>query len=681
MRDKLFDVFYKGFCEQVSLAKDNEMYGWEDQDFFTMVMLDYLEEAGEVEDVVICPYRAYGLQMNAYMISDNQEEVSLFVSVYNESSECKTVSKTSINASVKRGLQLYRKAVNDLYESFEKDNDTYEFAITINKNKYNIEKLRIIILTNGNIKPIEFQDIVLENTTVTFQIWDMDRLFRCMSSGKKRETIEIDFKNTYRATVPCIYIHASENYKTYLAVFNGLTLAKIYDDFNARLLQKNVRSFLQVRGKVNKGIRYTLQNDPDMFLAYNNGISVTTESVKIEKKDGNTCITKIKDMQIVNGGQTTVSIYNAYKDKKVVTDLSKVFVQAKISVVDNAENIDEVVKNISEFSNTQNKIQMADFSANDPFHCQIEELSRTIWTPVQNGSEAQNWFYERARGQYSDMLLRETTPSRKRQFKQTHPMFSRTDLAKFENTWDQLPYYVSEGAQKNFRRFTLQLGERKDFVPNEIYYKKLIAKAILYRQTEKLVQEQKYGGYRANIVTYTLAFLSNKTAQKIDLETIWKNQSLSMVLKGEIVKVSRIVHNYIVNPPDGANISEWCKKKKCWDGLLNEADYTLNDDLAREMIDEDCRNEVIMHTKSSESDMNMITFEEQEVINEVYAVEAGVWFGISKWARDTKNLEVWQRSLAFSLGTLKGRQKKPSYKQAIQGQKIYKIAKEKGFAV
>ena len=195
------------------------------------------------------------------------------------------------------------------------------------------------------------------------------------------------------------------------------------------------------------------------------------------------------------------------RDKKNVVDLSRVFVQMKVSVITSLDDMNEIVPRISAYANTQNKVQIADFSANDPYHRRIEELSRTIWAPAQGGALPQNWFYERARGQYADMLSRESTTLRKRKFKEQHPLFTKTDLAKYENTWDQLPFYVSEGAQKNFRRFTVRLDQHKGKLPDEAYYHNLIAKAILFKRTEKLVSQQQYGGYRANIVTYTLAFL------------------------------------------------------------------------------------------------------------------------------------------------------------------------------
>lgn len=230
-------------------------------------------------------------------------------------------------------------------------------------------------------------------------------MYRCVTSGKMRETIEIDFVEKFQTSIPCIENNTSKKYSVYLAIINGDLLAALYDEFRDRLLEKNVRSFLQVKGGVNKGIRDTLRDEPDMFLAYNNGISVTAESVEIVRdENGKPSIKRIRDMQIVNGGQTTASIFNAKNDRKIATDLSQVFVQMKISVIHSADDMDEIVPRISTFANTQNKIQVVDFSANDPFHRRIEELSRTIWAPAQGGIKPRNWFYERARGQYADKL-------------------------------------------------------------------------------------------------------------------------------------------------------------------------------------------------------------------------------------------------------------------------------------
>lgn len=673
--DKSLIQFYQDFMEGVLIAADMETSGWTKDDFLTSIMLEYLEEAGEVTDSIMCPFRSHGLQLNAYAIDEDFSSLDLFVCIYSDSDSPKSVSQTDVDAAIKRAIQLYQKAMNDLYTSFEKDNDTYEFAITVNKQKDTIKTVRICALTNGLVKPIPFKSITIGNAEISFVIWDIDRLYRCVSSGKMRETIEIDFEEKYGVTVPCIENSISDKYSVYLAIISGKLLASLYDEFRDRLLEKNVRSFLQVKGAVNKGIRDTLRDEPDMFLAYNNGISVTAESVEIVRdENGKPSIRSIRDMQIVNGGQTTASIFNARHDKKIAADLSKVFVQMKLSVITSPEDMDEIVPRISAFANTQNKVQVADFSANDPYHRRIEELSRTIWTPVQGGMKPVNWFYERARGQYADMLSRETTTLRRKQFKETHPVFTKTDLAKYENTWDQLPYFVSEGAQKNFRRFTLRVNEHRSLLPDEKYYQNLIAKAILFRRTEKLVQQQQYGGYRANIVTYSLAYLSYKTAQRIDLERIWKEQSLSMELESAITAISAIVRDVIISPPGGANVGEWCKKEKCWN-IVKECEYVISDALQAELV------EVVYDTTKSAptNSIESLTEEDQRLIDETASVSPETWFALSRWAKETNNFQPWLRSMLFSVGSLTGRGRKPSIKQSRHAMKALKDAKEKGF--
>ncbi len=673
--DKSMDQFYYDFMEEVSVASDMETSGWTKDDFLTSIMLEYLEEAGEVSDPVMCPFRSHGLQLNAYAIDEDCSNLDIFVCLYSDSDSPKSVSQADVDAAIKRAIQLYQKAINDLYTSFEKDNDTYEFAITVNQQKAQIKTVRICALTNGLVKPIPFKNITMGNAEISFVIWDIDRLYRCVTSGKMRETIEIDFEEKFGVTIPCIENGTSEKYSVYLAIISGELLAALYDEYRDRLLEKNVRSFLQVKGAVNKGIRDTLRDEPDMFLAYNNGISVTAESVDIVRdENGKPSIRRIRDMQIVNGGQTTASIFNAHKDRKINADLSKVFVQMKLSVITSPEDMDEIVPRISAFANTQNKVQVADFSANDPYHRRVEELSRIIWAPAQGGMKPVNWFYERARGQYADMLSRETTTLRRKQFKETHPVFTKTDLAKYENTWDQLPFQVSEGAQKNFRRFTLRLDERKAALPDEKYFQNLVAKAILFRRTEKLVQQQQYGGYRANIVTYTLALLSFKTAQRINLERIWKEQSLSPILEAEIIKVSKIIHGIITNPPGGANVGEWCKKEKCWD-VVKKCDYTVSDKLSSELVD-------VGYTSAKatpNSSIDSLTEDEQKIIDKAAAVSAETWLALSRWAKETNNFQPWLRSMLFSVGTLVGRGRKPSIKQSKHALKALKDAEDKGF--
>lgn len=288
------------------------------------------------------------------------------------------------------------------------------------------------------------------------------------------------------------------------------------------------------------------------------------------------------------------------------------------------------------------------------------------------------WYYERARGQYLDEKGREGTPAQKKAFEAINPIrqkFTKTDLAKFENTWNQIPFKVSMGAEKNFNEFMVILEERGEFQPDRTYYEHLIAKAILFRQAEKLVHKQQYGGYRANIVTYTLALIYHKTAQRIDLDRIWKDQSISPVLMDTITRVSEAVHSHITNPPGGRNITEWCKKEQCWKDLL-ALDIKLPDELENELIQTDGRERTKVDRGIDSPDS-----EDREKILEVMKVQAETWFKIAHWAKETGNLKPWQRSLSFSMGNLAKRGREPSRKQAFQALKILADVSRMGFEI
>ena len=230
-----------------------------------------------------------------------------------------------------------------------------------------------------------------------------------------------------------------------------------------------------------------------MFFAYNNGITATAEEVEIDDDGGRRCLLRrLKNFQIVNGGQTTASIHAARRAK---VDVSRTFVQVKLSVVDH-ELANSIVPRISEFANSQNRVNAADFFANHPFHRRMEAFSRRIYAPSPDGTFRESkWFYERARGQYADARAR-LTQAQRRKFDLEHPrsqLFTKTDLAKFVNVWEQRPHEVSLGAQKNFAIFARKIGRAWKRNPNDLneaWYREAVAKAIVFKATERLVSDQ-----------------------------------------------------------------------------------------------------------------------------------------------------------------------------------------------
>ncbi|CAJ37598.1 AIPR family protein [Methanocella arvoryzae] len=553
------------------------------EDKFVEQFAEYLIESGEIDDITICYHKSRGIKVNGYSINNEENRLDLFVAIYRGTNPPEKISKTEVDVVFKWIVNYLKKSLEGYHFSLEESSPHFDMSLNIYSMRGVLRTVRFFLITDG-IANLDSSDNLDDGTLIiTKHLWDIRRLHRLRSSGNRREPIEIDFIQDCGSSVPCLPISKPNSvYTSYLALIPGKTLFEIYRKYGSRLLERNVRAFLQVKGNVNKGIRKTILEEPHMFLAYNNGLSATAESVELDTS-GTPTITRVKDFQIVNGGQTTASIYNAcIKDK---ADVSEIIVPMKLTVLKNPEMIDSFVPKISAFANSQNKINIADFSSNNPFHVKLEELSRTIWAPVQKGMNLQTrWYYERARGQYLDEKGRQRTAADKKTFESIYPSsqkFTKTDMAKFENTWNLLPHIVSRGAEKNFNEFMGTLNKIKDFVPDKQYYEDLISKAILFKRAEKIIHSQQYGGYRANIVTYTLALIYYKTNNRINLNRIWKEQDISEAMSNAIVLFSKEVHKHITNPPDGKNITEWCKKEQCWTKLL---DSTI--DLPVELIAE-----------------------------------------------------------------------------------------------
>ncbi len=650
---------------------------WEDH--FAEIMIEHLTEAGEIDDGELCEYKRKGIKINGYSYGSDVDSIDIFTVFCSRKVPSASISKTRIQTELDKAKNFLQKCLLEGYFNLIPEaSPVLDLALLLHERRESMQKARIILFTDCRSKPLTLKEENIGRLKITCHIWDIQRLNQLLSSGSKRETIEIDFQEEFDELIPCLEISdGNPDYKTVLAVFPGNVLADLYGKYGARLLERNVRTFLQARGKVNKGIRATLNTEPDMFLAYNNGITGTAENIEFEKLNHGDGIKYLRDFQIVNGGQTTASLYHTRKRDKA--DLAGAFVQAKICIISDRRKVDKVVPLISKYSNSQNKVSDADFYANDPFHMEIEELSRTVWAPAVAGSNQQTrWFYERARGQYNDEKTK-LTPAQRKKFTLQNPTrqkFTKTDLAKFENTWNQLPWIVSLGAQKNFRDFTARISERKGFKADQDYFQKLIAKAILFRSAEKIVSGQNYGGYRANIVTYSLAWISFLSYQRIDLDKIWRMQSLTETLSEAIRKISETVHHHITNPPDGRNITEWCKKEECWK-RLKEIEIPINmSDMKSDQIATSGRDR-----KSPEKGIEGPDKKDQKIISEVMEIPSEKWFEIARWAKETDNLQAWQRSISFSIGKLLARGNKPSRKQAIQGVKILKEARKFGFPV
>ena len=661
---------------QQALILEAEVEGAEQMrsEVFTRHLIEVLMEAGEVEEATSCHLHTRGVEVHGYGVDDG-DTLNLIGTIHRGDVPPSSVTRTEVATAFRR-LHAFWERCRDrpFHEQLEDSADAYDMALHVHQVREHIRRVRLFVVTDGvsSAERLEVQDI--DGIEVRRGLWDVERLHRLDTSGQPREPIEIDFVARYGEALPCLGAAGGrEDYEAMLAVFPGEWLADVYHEFGARLLELNVRSFLQATGKVNRGIRDTLREEPQRFLAYNNGIAATAAEVSlVDLPDGGRGIARLRDLQIVNGGQTTASIHRA---RVAGIGLSEVAVQAKVTVVP-PDKLEEIVPLISRFANSQNKVSEADLRANDPFHVEIESLSRTVWSPAAGDALRQTrWFYERARGQYRDAVSREGTPARQRAWKETHPTgqrFTKTDLAKYENAWAQLPHEVSRGAQKNFTLFMAQLAQRQVSV-DVSYFQRLVAKAILWRRTERLVTQQAYGGYRANLVAFSIAKLSHATAQRLDLTAIWERQDIGPGAESALADLSRLAWKVLVDDaPAGANITEWAKRDGCWKAMRAER-WELPIALGSELV--------AVGRGGGDRPATEPSAAEDPAVAECQALGADGWLSLANWAKQTANLAPWQRKLSFDIGTRMMRGRPPSSKQAAQGKRILDEAVRLGFVV
>lgn len=603
---------------------------------FMETVSNELIETGFVEGFELCHFRAQrGMRVDGYWFND-EGVLDLFIADFDSRCELASLTRTEVDAAFRRVANFFEACISKgLSVELEVTSPEYGLAQQISDRRGAIRRLNLVLFSERTLseKIQEIPDSEVAGVPVSHHIWDISRLHRQRSSRGHKEPLDLDFEKMFGKGIFCLPAHLGEGtYQSYLMVMPAEVLATLYEKFGGRLLEQNVRTFLQARGNVNQGIRATILNEPGMFFAYNNGITATAQSIEMTTTESGLAITKVVDLQIVNGGQTTASLFHTKRRDRA--DLSQIFVQMKLSVIDSQQS-ETVVPRISEYANTQNRVNAADFFSNHPFHVRMEGFSRRIWAPPQRGLQRETrWFYERARGQYADAQSK-LTLAEQRRFKVEFPkpqMFTKTDLAKFENVWDDHPRWVNLGSQKNFARYAVRIGgewEKSSDGFNEFYFKRAVARALIFRATERIVSAQSWynGGYRANIVAYTLALLgelAKRRTARVDFPGIWNAQGIDTVLERSIAAISGVVSEDINKPPAGiSNISEWCKREACWTRIqarIGDIDKLLPPEFDDRLLSLDDQAVEIRSAKQTQKIDNGI-----EAQRHVLAVPAGEW--------------------------------------------------------
>lgn len=592
-------TFYEQFIEVVE-DKGNQ-FGGREAPFLTEVLtyiLAYFTESDE-PTIISPPYRktSEGIQLNGYLYEEEENRLNLYVVEYEpfgeQDLEIRETTMTSLKSIANMAKRFYTNA-EQILKTSEKATEFYDVAQLIINNKNTLEEINIYVVTSkfySSNKPIDMSIKGIQSVNV--HIWDMDRIFKLSEATQGIKEFKIDFEHDYNESLNMLKVpNINEELNVtdcYIGMIPALTLAKIYDDLGPRLVERNVRSFLQARGGTNKGIRDTLK-DPEqkeLFVSYNNGISSVAKDGEIELDDNRVAIVKnLTNWQIVNGGQTTASIHQAYKSD---VDLEGIYVQAKLTILNiNKENPtddeyileDQMISKISEYANTQNKINKSDLLANTRFMSDLEKFSRSVWIPMEDHRKVESkWYFERARGQYMVDIGRRPKGKKQNDFKREYPkehVITKVEIAKYFMSWEGYPHISSKGGEEAFKKFmdanseywkisSDNDGEKVQMKHiSETFYKEIIARRIINGYVSDIVNTLGLKGYKANVNYYTVAMLNHLYSEKIDLLEVWNHQRLSDKWENVVKTIAKQALTYLRGSAGEQNVTQWAKKEDCW---------------------------------------------------------------------------------------------------------------------
>lgn len=614
---------------------------------FVDVCADLLSEAEELSDFESCFFRGSGSRNKSLAVDGFAQDgvdgsLRLVIADFSGSEEMQNLTQTQARAMFGKLVAFCEDAFSGrLLDELDESSPGHSLALLLQHQRKQIARLRLYLITDAalSIRVRDWPEGEAGGIPTEFHIWDINRFHQVNESRTGRDELTVDFNEVVPGGLPCLAASVeADSYRAFLCVIPGTVLADIYLKFGSRLLEGNVRSYLGTRGRINKMIRKTVTTEPTMFFAYNNGISATaTKAVVVPHGDG-LRLTEVTDLQIVNGGQTTATLASALADREA--GLAHTFVQMKLSEV-TAETNGKYTPLIARYANSQNKVSDADFYSNQEFHQRIEQISRLLRAPALGGAQyGTHWRYERARGTYMNEQAKLTTAQRTL-FQLQNPrnqLITKVDLAKFENAWRFLPYIVSQGAQKNFVAFSTFAQAEWEKTPeqfNEEYYKRVVVKAMLFWKTEELVSRQPWyqGGYRANIVAYTIAKFAHliqfeSTGQLFDFKACWTRQALTPSIENQLVKIAAEVFEVIVSPEGGfQNVTEWAKKEICWQ-QVQKLRIPLDQDLAKQLV---AREDDRLMKKEAEAQQEALSGIETQMV--VVNLGSLYWKQLLTWAK------------------------------------------------
>ena len=671
--------FYADFLEQV---KDSaQLNGTTIEQELTSAFIDYIKEADETDspELIFCESdektsRVNQFKINAFDYIEGAGVLDLFCTIYYDKPAIPQLQHNHIDRAISKMTRFLNMCIDGSFSAeFKMMNlDAAEVAELI-KEEYqtkNIEQIRFFVISNGVIKEeynLDDNTITDQNIECVYKVWDIDSVYKSELSGQSMTEIDVDLANIYQSQLECIQMQdENPNINSYLAIMPAITLARIYSAHKTKLIDQNVRNYLGGKIKVNSEIAKTLREKPEMFFAYNNGISSTASAVKVKEHEGRKYITNLRNWHIVNGGQTTNTIFNIFRQKDYLQNLTKAFVTMKVSEIKNIEEAESIVSAIAKSANSQTKINDSDLSANSAFLCEIDKISKKEWTPADSERPNTIWYFERLRGQFlSDKQNEGSSNSAKvKKFLKERPknqIFSKTDIAKLEMSWNEMPYESSKGSEVCFTKFWKT--DFKNVPVDKTYFHELIAKKILFDTIGAKIRESGYNGYANIVKSYVLAIIALKTQKKLNLEYIWHKQAIQPELNAPILDCIKIISEHIsAIGEDGKNPSTLAKKVDFWNAIkVKVANVQFND------------TSIIKEKKEELSEQEMAT------IKELKEIDINTLYSLSNWGKSTRKMSIMEKKRIDHVITALEKNAEISFNVAANCLKTLRMARDAGF--
>lgn len=154
------------------------------------------------------------------------------------------------------------------------------------------------------------------------------------------------------------YEISGENWDAYCTTVPARFLRRIYKKNKVKIFSANVRDYLGSRSSdsnINNGIKNSAEQTPSDFWAYNNGVTILVHDYGLTPSKR---ILKVRGMSIVNGAQTTGAIGSLDKVPDVTVSVQARFIKVK-------DGNPELIQNIIQYNNSQNKVEASDFRSTD----------------------------------------------------------------------------------------------------------------------------------------------------------------------------------------------------------------------------------------------------------------------------------------------------------------------------